>query len=391
MRLEPKAFAYGYIEPAFGLNLPFVTALTLSPFTVKAGLLLEANLAFDTAQVADGGYASDYVLKGSLVGSVEDQALTGLLGLFNITVAKLEAKLEYQIARSPEGTWVLPAPTAEGVPVTGTITLDDAEVNWLGVYNVAAIHVVRVEDDTGTTEVFPVETLPASSGQLTFEFEWVPGVGEVANPPTFAVLVETALLPWLDVELEKDSRRPVNIPDVRLVEQSAGTYADAFATGDGGRDEDSDRVEDTGTVSASATATFQGTQADATADASHSAVLTLDATEVYVVGLVLSADLATSAVMDDPLYGAVADAYADTHYSLNLDVLAQTTAHVSGSLDDGCSVIVAATRVDGGGAFVIDVELPPGGHDFSVDCSVDSGRFGSGVEAASMSVSLSFD
>ena len=182
-RIEPSLSTYAFIKASIGN--PFLQSLRFDAFKVKAGMALKGNFAPQIIQLADPSYQSDYKLVSELKAGVDTgfTGLAGLLGLNAFAETLLEVSLD--VANSPTGT--VSADKAQydlNEAMNFKVKLDPAKINFLGLYNVQRVVLVR-----GFAEV---ASITASAGQNEFDFN-MPAPTNV-RASEYTVFLVTALL-----------------------------------------------------------------------------------------------------------------------------------------------------------------------------------------------------
>lgn len=202
LRVESSLFGYVFA----GLEAGFLYSREGRVKIAKSqtGIKLGAKLASEDAQHQDASYASEYALDlVANIGAGDDVAK--FFDLISVTPVQLKLELVAPIATSPKATSITADPETfeAGDTVTFTVELDPNSTNFPIVgYNVNAVRVYNV---TSGSLVLANE-MTANSGQQDFEIDWVATQdGEVAD--SFAVFVESRLLPALRLELGKPATR----------------------------------------------------------------------------------------------------------------------------------------------------------------------------------------
>lgn len=196
-RVKPELSAFGYVEAAVGNR--FFRSLQFKAFEIKAGPKLEGEFAPPATQIAATDFKSSYKLSLVINAGFGDdiEKVLNILGVVKVGDEVLEKAIELGV--SPTG--VLKANRASFMPGDTTefeLKLDPAAVQFLGLYNVSNIVLMRTTAN-GPSEVARV---PASADQTTFNFTFIaPDAGMVKEFTVFAV---TRALPvdLLSVELD---------------------------------------------------------------------------------------------------------------------------------------------------------------------------------------------
>ncbi|WP_295679447.1 hypothetical protein [uncultured Nevskia sp.] len=189
LRVEPKLEAFGYAEVAIGNR--FFKSLRFKTLEAKVGAALEGSFAPQITQMLASPYQSDYKLKlGAEAKAGSEMALTlTLLGLESL--AKLELKVDTELANSPTGK--VSADRSDflaGETTNFTIELDAAKANFLGIYNIAEVLIVEKLAD-GTAVIRARQT--ATDGATRFTVPYVAAAGGTTG--NFFAFVLTRLLP----------------------------------------------------------------------------------------------------------------------------------------------------------------------------------------------------
>ncbi len=211
LRVEPSLTAFGFIKAAIGN--PFLTSLRFDFFEAMVGPKLEGNFAPSGVQIADTAYKSDYKL--SLEASVgTSQELDGLLKMLGLPkVTALAYVISVPIAASPTGTANRPVGAAIVRASSSSLTnpakfqaqdtlnfkigLDPATIDFLTLYNVAEVILLRTNATTAPTRVGQVT---AVDGQTNFDIAYTaPDAGDVSE---FFAFVVTKILPTDLLSLE---------------------------------------------------------------------------------------------------------------------------------------------------------------------------------------------
>jgi Dockerin type I domain len=232
LRVEPSLAAFGFVKAAIGN--PFLSSLRFDAFKAKAGGKLVGSFAPEISQIIDTTYKSNYQLSleaSAGVGANLSGALR-LLGLSNVTALGLVISTD--LAKSPTGlstgavsASIVRAPTSDstdparfqtGDTVNFTVKLDPTSINFLGLYNVGTVLLVR---NSGSQQT-EVGRVTASDGQTDFDVAFTaPGPGSISEFTAFAV---TTLLPLDILSLEIGAAQPTTGVTVS-VQPGAATLA----------------------------------------------------------------------------------------------------------------------------------------------------------------------
>jgi hypothetical protein len=225
-RVDLRIFPYGFAKLTIGN--PFLTALQFETFDIRAGLAQLVDLAPTTLQVENPEYASGFRL--SIFGQAKaGSKIDSFLEMLQISLIKIEARVEVPLAESPRGTIAInPASvrpgsdTQTGDPATFTVTLDHA--SYLGFPAVDAIELFwKQSDDNGG---FTLETgrpgcttLNASPAQTTFTCE-TDFLEEHVGEHTFYAFIHARLfgvpIP-VPLEIASDGFASVNVGETGAV------------------------------------------------------------------------------------------------------------------------------------------------------------------------------
>jgi hypothetical protein len=177
-RVDLRIFPYGFAKLTIGN--PFLTALQFETFDVRAGLAQLLDFAPVSLQVENAGYGSGFRL--SVFGQAKaGSKLDSFLDMLQISLVKVEARLEIPLAESPRGTFLItPASVRPGNDIqvgdraTFTVSLDHA--SYLGFQAVDAVELFwrKAAEDGGLTLESGrpgCTTMNSSPGQTTFTCE----------------------------------------------------------------------------------------------------------------------------------------------------------------------------------------------------------------------------
>ena len=111
-KVELRIFPYGFAKLSIGN--PLLNALQFESFEIRAGLAQLLDLAPASVQIDNPDYASNFRL--SLFGQGKAGAkIDDLIAMLNISLAKVEARVEVPLAESPSGTLTIsPASVRSG-------------------------------------------------------------------------------------------------------------------------------------------------------------------------------------------------------------------------------------------------------------------------------------
>ncbi len=202
LRLQPSLAIFAFVKASIGN--PFLRRLRFDAFEAKLGGKIAGDWAPQTVQILDPAYASNFklTLEGSAGLGLDVDKLVKLLGLGSIASAELSFSTD--LAGSPTGTLTTDKATYHaGDQATATVTVDPANLTFLGLYDVHAVELVRYSG--GSLSV--LGTSNAVDGQSTFTFNFTAS-DDVAASELYAFLVSN--LPPLDLfSLELASSPPL--------------------------------------------------------------------------------------------------------------------------------------------------------------------------------------
>lgn len=174
-KVELRIFPYGFAKLSIGN--PLLNALQFESFEIRAGLAQLLDLAPASVQIDNPDYASNFRL--SLFGQGKAGAkIDDLLAMLNISLAKVEARVEVPLAESPSGTLTIsPASVrsgndeALGEMAEFTVTLDP--VRYFGFDAVESVELLwRRSDGNGGYTLDNgrpgCTSMSAAPGQTTF-------------------------------------------------------------------------------------------------------------------------------------------------------------------------------------------------------------------------------
>jgi hypothetical protein len=165
LRLQPSLSAYAFLKASIGN--PFLRSLRFDAFKAKIGGKLAADWAPQLVQILDPAYASAFrlSLEASAGVGTDLSGLLKLLGLPTFSIAELAISTD--LAHSPTGTLSTDKPDYNtGDPANVTVAFDQANLSFLGLYDVTEVDLVRYSG--GSVTVLGKDT--ASSGQTDFTF-----------------------------------------------------------------------------------------------------------------------------------------------------------------------------------------------------------------------------
>lgn len=202
-RVAPELSAFGYVEAKIGN--PVFQSLQFEAFEVKAGPKLEGKFAPIASQIAATDFKGSYKLSlGANAGFGDDiEKVLNILGVVAVGDEVLEITTD--LASSPTG--VLTADRdrfATNEAVAFELQLDPAATEFLGLYNVREIALVRSNGDSVRT----VSRATASANQTTFNFTFIAPDAGLSNE--FTAFVVTRALPDELISLELDTARSTN-------------------------------------------------------------------------------------------------------------------------------------------------------------------------------------
>lgn len=201
-RLEPYIQAYAFTKIAVTANILFQARIDAVVF--KAGLKNSANLATREAQILDSGYASAYKLDLFLSAGLDAEA-EEFFDLIGIGLVDVSIATSANLYNSPKPETALP-PGVDAITVDWeTFEVDDTlafdvelkpdSINYGPIYNVNDIVIYRREVfNSGLISATEVARTSATSGQKTFNLQWVATAEGDGNTDFFA-FVDTELLP----------------------------------------------------------------------------------------------------------------------------------------------------------------------------------------------------
>lgn len=199
LRVEPKLEAFGYAEVAIGNR--FFKSLRFKTLEAKTGAALEGSFAPPITQMLADPYQSDYKLKLGAEAKVgNEMALTlSLLGLQSL--AKIELKIDTELAQSPTGR--VSADRGDflaGETTRFSIELEPARTTFLGLYNISEVLLVE-KLANGSAVIRARQTATDGASRFTVPYTAASG-GTTGN---FFAFVITRLLPadLLSLELGK--------------------------------------------------------------------------------------------------------------------------------------------------------------------------------------------
>lgn len=195
LRLEPSVLASATVSASLGN--PFLKSLRFSSFEAKAGPRLLGSFAPQLTQISDSTYKSNYRITAEFKAGLGTgiQNVLNLLGILKLTGFEFVSSTD--LTKSPAGTLSADKSSfVTGETVRFQLALDRASTEFLGVYNVEEVLLVR--NSGGQHEVARVT---AGDGDTDFSFSFTaPNAGDSSE---FFAFVITRLLPadFLSLEL----------------------------------------------------------------------------------------------------------------------------------------------------------------------------------------------
>lgn len=218
LRVEPSLLASATVSASLGN--PFLKSLRFSSFEAKAGPRLLGSFAPQITQITDTTYKSNYKFAAEFKAGLGTgiQNLLSLVGIVKLTGLEFIAITD--LAKSPAGTLTADkSGFVTGEAVQFQLALDRTTTDFLGVYNVKEVFLVR--NSGGRREI---ARAVAGDGQTDFSFTFLsPDAG---NSSEFFAFVVTRLLPFNPLSLELGNVAATS--GATLVRARAG--ADAAAT-----------------------------------------------------------------------------------------------------------------------------------------------------------------
>lgn len=222
-RVKPEFTAFGYIEAAIGNR--FFKSLQFKAFEIKTGPKLEGEFAPVPTQIAATDFKSSYKLSLVLNAGFGDdiEHVLNILGVVKVGDEVLEKAID--LAGSPTGVLTVDRDSIfSGETAQFQLKLDPATINFLGLYNVSEIVLIRKA--IGQREV-EVARASAANGQATFNFTFIsPNAALSSEFTAFAV---TPLLPSA-LMLELDTARATNAAPVAVDDEESVTEDSSAVT-----------------------------------------------------------------------------------------------------------------------------------------------------------------
>jgi hypothetical protein len=232
LRLEPALEVSATLKVAIGS--PLLNSLRLDLLQGKIGGKLASTWAPSEVQILDAAYKSEFKLTFEAAASLVAENLHELaeaLGLGTITIADLKTSID--IARSPVGTLSTDkASYLPGETIRATVTLDPEHLDFLLLYDVTRIRLVRYVAGAETV----LGTAEASDGQASFELTTTANAAIAATELHAFV---TTLVPPLDTfSLELDRTNPAGLIAFASdrANPSAAATTDIWVVGADGRE-----------------------------------------------------------------------------------------------------------------------------------------------------------
>ncbi len=271
LRVEPTLMAFGYVQAEIGN--PFLRRIRFEAFKARAGGKLAGSFAPMISQITDTNYQSDYKvsLEASAGVGADLEGAVQLLGLGS--VSSLELTISTDLARSPVGTVTADrASFRPGDAVNFTVRFDPTHKDFLAIYNIARVLLVRKDALSGTVvAVTSASASAAAAGQTEFVVPYTATALGSASEFTAFVVTTLAPLQIVALELDKTLARGYEVAVQMPTNMAAGSSATVNVTvtqtdGLGGRSPAAGLLlvatASNGTVSpGSATTSAQGTAA----------------------------------------------------------------------------------------------------------------------------------
>ncbi|PTU31266.1 Ig-like domain-containing protein [Stenotrophobium rhamnosiphilum] len=238
-RVKPEFTAFGYVEAAVG-NRVF-RSLQFKAFEIKAGPKLEGEFAPAATQIAATDFKSSYKLSLVLNAGFGDdiESVLNILGVVKVGDEVLEKAID--LAGSPTGVLTVDRDRfVSGETAQFQLKLDPATINFLGLYNVSEIVLMRTA--AGQREV-EVARSRATNGQTTFNFTFIANNSGLTSE--FTAFAVTPLLPSALI-LELDTARASNAAPVAVDDDESvieGSSAVTFFVLNNDTDADGDALE----------------------------------------------------------------------------------------------------------------------------------------------------
>ncbi|MFC6663352.1 Ig-like domain-containing protein [Deinococcus multiflagellatus] len=271
---------------------------TAELLTLSVGPVLEADLAGTDLQVADATYSSGYNLRlqakvepGSAVADLIKALVKGVSE--EIKESSLALTVEVPLSVSPSGG--AQADTRryqKGDVVFVKANLDAANTHFLGIYNVRAVELYRLErSESGARTARKLAEVTAATDQERFALAWTADTEGQVEGELF-LFVRTSLLPFLPLEVGGVSPSSLKVTPEQT-HLSAGRPLTLKAEGEGGQRADVTWSASGGTVSpdgvfqASVPGTYTVTATARDGSARASAQVKVSTLEVRPSGLTL--------------------------------------------------------------------------------------------------------
>ena len=189
------ARGFGYAELCMGN--PLWNVLQLCMLEAQGGVEQTVAWSPTTVQLNNTTAASNYkLLLYFLIGAKAE--LMNVLEFFNVSLASLQYRADFELARSPEGSFTFEGPVALGDTVRATLQLTN--VDYLGVENVQDVRFYRRDSSLSLIEKAVVPR--TSAGQTTYVAEWPATSGDLGAELGAVTLTE--ILP-LEFEVAPNS------------------------------------------------------------------------------------------------------------------------------------------------------------------------------------------
>ncbi len=232
--LQVRGTATGFLGVTGGIGVGNVIA-ALEIIAGSMGPTLKAKLATPTQQVLDPEFAANYALNFSLkvgLGKEIEEALSTIFSNNNAALIAKTVSLNFS-----DEIALTSSPTAEGdkikankerfkagEKVSFAVTLDPANLNFIGFYNVEKICLMRKIDSIVNLE----DCVPASNGQKNFTIEWTAPDKGLVGENFFAFVY--SVLPFIPMELGNTKKPPPPTIDSIFVRPQTITASDSFTT-----------------------------------------------------------------------------------------------------------------------------------------------------------------
>ena len=226
LRLDASAFGYAYAELKAGPVVPIFQLLK-----ARVGPKLTASVATPMNQAADPAYASAYGmdLTGEIGAGSDILELLHALGVPEDVDLTWTGNLD--LADSPTGGLTLEPDLVDAyTPVQVTVTLEESNLEFLGIHNVESVLIYRMKDDDLTLEV---EIPSEADDQTEFTWEWTPTEEDEDQLPEFFAFVRTELLSIVPLEVRPDSSKQATVGGTSLIL----CVTDVVAPGDSATDD----------------------------------------------------------------------------------------------------------------------------------------------------------